>query len=215
MAITLATGTMLAIATSYGPVVDMTALSNASEGVAELDTGHGCVVGDYLEVVSGWDLLNLRIARAKTVVGDNITLEGIDTSNTTNYPPGTGIGSIRRITGWTNIGQIQSVSGAGGDLNFADVTTITDRTQKQVPTTRSAKTTTLNLFDDPSLAGQAAIQAANDTNALVAQRISYANGSKMLKNGYWSIGEPDVNSNAALTASVGFSAFSTLTRYAT
>jgi hypothetical protein len=218
MAITLATGTALSIASTYGTAVNMTAITNASEAVATLGAGHGVVVGDFLEVTSGWDLLNGRIVRAKTVATNDITFEGINTNvnPTVNYPAGTGTGTIRRITAWTTISQVQSFDTSGGDLNFADITTITDRTQKQVPTTRSAQTLSMTVFDDPALAGQVAVQAASDTSTPAAFRIVFPNNSRMVINGYWSIASaPQVAVNAPLTNNITFSGIALATRYAT
>lgn len=216
MAITLATGTQLAIASTYGPAVNMTAISNASEAVAGLAAGHAVVAGEFVELTSGWDLLNGRITRVKTVVSNDITLEGINTTSTTNYPTGTGTGTIRRITAWTTIAQVQSFDTAGGDLNFADITTITDKTQKQIPTTRSAQTFNLTIFDDAATAGQIAVQAASDLSTPAAFRIVFANASRMVINGYWSIGaSPKVAVNAPLTNDIAFTAVALATRYAT
>jgi hypothetical protein len=216
MSITLATGTQLAIASTYGASVNMTALTNAAEAVATLAGGHGVIVGDFLEVTSGWDLLNARIVRVKTVATNDITFEGINTASVTNYPAGTGTGTIRRITAWTTISQVQSFDTSGGDLNFADITTITDRTQKQVPTTRGAQALSMTVFDDAALAGQIAVQAASDLSTPAAFRIVFANNSRMVINGYWSIGAaPAVAVNAPLTNNITFSALAIATRYAT
>ena len=214
MAITLATGTQLAIASTYGPSVNMTAASNATESVVTLAAGHGTVVGDFLEITSGWDLLNGRIVRAKAVSTNDVTLESINTSSITNYPAGTGVGTVRRITGWTTIGQVQSFDTSGGDLNFADITTITDKTQKQIPTTRSAQSFSLTIFDDAATAGQIAVQAASDASVPAAFRIVFANNSRMVINGYWSIGaSPKVAVNAPLTNDISFTAVALATRY--
>lgn len=216
MAITLATGTQLAIATTYAASSNMTAITNATEAVATLAAAHGVVVGDFLEVTSGWDLLNSRIVRAKTVATNDVTFEGINTTSTSNYPAGTGTGSIRRITAWTSITQVQSFDTSGGDLNFADITTIVDKTQKQVPTTRSAQTLSMTVFDDTALAGQIAVQAASDANAATGFRIVFPNNSRMVINGYYSIGaSPNVAVNAPLTNTISFSAVAQATRYAT
>ena len=194
----------------------MTAATNATETVVTLAAGHGVVVGDFLEITSGWDLLTGRIVRAKAVSTNDVTLEGINTSSTTNYPAGTGTGTIRRITAWTTISQVQSFSTAGGDLNFADITTITDKTQKQIPTTRSAQTFNLTIFDDASTAGQIAVQAASDASTPAAFRIVFPNASRMVINGYWSIGaSPKVEVNAPLTNEIAFTASALSTRYAT
>jgi hypothetical protein len=216
MAITLATGTQLAIATTYAASSNMTAITNATEAVATLAAAHGVVVGDFLEVTSGWDLLNSRIVRVKTVATNDVTFEGINTSSTSNYPAGTGTGTIRRITAWTSITQVQSFDTSGGDLNFADITTIVDKTQKQVPTTRSAQTLSMTVFDDTALAGQIAVQAASDANAATGFRIVFPNASRMVINGYYSIGaSPNVAVNAPLTNTISFSAVAQATRYAT
>lgn len=216
MAITLATGTNLAVATTYGAAVNMTAITNATEAVATLAAGHGVVVGDFLEVTSGWDLLTGRIVRAKTVATNDITFEGINTTSTANYPAGSGVGTIRRITAWTALGQIQGIEPSGGDLSFADITTVVDRTQKQVPTIRSAQVITLTQFDDPLLAGQIAVQAASDTASPMALRVIFANNSRMVINGYWSINStPSVATNAPLTNNIVFTGLALSTRYAT
>jgi len=216
MAITLATGTQLSIASTYGAAVNMTAITNATEAVATLAAAHGVIAGDFLEVTSGWDLLNARIVRVKTVSTNDVTLEGINTVSVTNYPAGTGTGTIRRITAWTTISQVQIFDTSGGDLNFADVTTITDKTQKQVPTTRSAQALSLTVFDDATLAGQIAVQAASDLSTPAAFRIVFANASRMVINGYWSINSaPSVAVNAPLTNNITFTAVAPSTRYAT
>jgi hypothetical protein len=216
MAIKLATGTALAIATAYGTAVNMTALTNATEAVATLGAGHGVVVGDFLEVTSGWDLLTGRIVRAKTVVTNDVTFELINTTSTANYPTGGGIGTIRRITTWTPIAQVQTFDAAGGEPSFADITTIVDRVQKQVPTLRSAQTLTLGLFDDPLLAGQIAIQAASDNLTVAALRIIFPDASRMVANGYWSIRPaPSVTVNAPVTIAANFTGLSLATRYNT
>ena len=216
MAIKLATGTALAIASIYGASVNMTAITNATNAVATLAAAHGVIVGDFLEVTSGWDLLSARIVRVSAVSTNDITFEGINTSNVSNYPAGTGTGTIRRITAWTSIAQVQSFSTSGGDVNFADITTIVDRTQKQVPTTRSPQALSMTVFDDPALAGQVAVQAASDLVTPAAFRIVFADNSRMVINGYWSIkAAPDVNVNAPVTNEITFSALALSTRYAT
>jgi hypothetical protein len=216
MSITLATGTTLAIASTYGASVAMSVITNAAEAVATLGGGHGVVVGDFLEVTSGWDLLTGRIVRAKTVATNDVTFEGINTVSTSSYPAATGVGTIRRITAWTNITQVQGFETSGGDLNFADVTTIVDKTQKQAPTTRSAQQLSMTVFDDPTLAGQVAVQSASDSNTPTGFRVIFPNASRMVINGYYSIGSaPNVAVNAPLTNKIGFSAVALSTRYAT
>lgn len=216
MAITLATGTQMAVASTYGSAVNMTAITNASAAVATLAGGHGVVVGDFLEVTSGWDLLNSRIVRVSAVSTNDITFEGINTTSTSSYPAGTGTGTIRRITAWTAISQVQGVDTGGGDQQFADITTVTDRTQKQVPTTRSPQTVTLTVFDDPSLSYYTTVAAASDGSLPIGLRIIFPNSSRMVGNYYCSLQKtPTVAANQPLTAQLTFSSLAEPVRYAT
>lgn len=216
MAITLATGTQVAIASTYGTGFTISAITNANPAVATLSAAHGVVVGDSIEITSGWDLLTGRVVRVSAVATNDVTLEGINTSSTTNYPAGTGAGTGREITAWTNITQVQGVDTSGGDINFADITTLTDTTQKQVPTTRSPQQINFTVFDDPSLAWFSVAQTASDSKVLTALRIVFANSSRMLANGYFSVQKtPNISVNAPLTAVLGFSAASDPVRYST
>ncbi len=216
MAITLSTGTVVAIASTYGASVSMSAISNASQAVATLAAGHSVVVGDFLEVTSGWDLLNGRIVRVVTVVTNEITFENINTTSTSLYAAGAGTGSIRRITAWTNITQIQNIAPGGGEQQFVDVTTIVDRTQKQIPTTRSAQTIQLQVLDDPALSYYSIVTTAAGTAVPTALRMIFPNNSRLVANGYWSLQTtPNVAANAPLTANIDISFSAEPVRYST
>ena len=216
MAITLATGTQVAVASTYGTGFTITAITNANPAVATLSASHGVIVGDFIEVTSGWDLLNKRVVRVSVVSTNDVTLEGINTSDTNNYPVGSGTGTGREITAWTSITQIQSIGSSGGDLSFADITTIADKTAKQVPTIRGAQQLDLTFFDDPTLSWYSVAQTASDTNAITAMRIIFPNASRFLVNGYLSLQKsPAINVNAPLTAQLSMSAVADPVRYST
>jgi hypothetical protein len=216
MAISISTGTVVAIASTYGTAANMTAITNAAEAVATLAAGHGVVVGDFLEVTSGWGRLDKRIVRAKTVVTNDITFEGINTTSTTLYPAGAGTGTIRRITAWTNLTQLQSISLSGGEQQFTDITTIEDVIQKQAPTTRSPFTLTATAFYDAALAWWSTVRTVGDTQALTAARVVFPSGNRIVANGYWSLAEiPNVEANAPLTHQVVCAFAVAATPYAT
>jgi hypothetical protein len=209
MAITLAVGTVAAIASTYGTQFTITAITNATEAVATLSASHGVIVGDYIEITSGWDRLNGRIVRAKTVATNDVTLEGINTTSTTNYPTGSGTGTGREVTVWTNLSQLTAqISVSGGELNFADVTTIVDVTQKQIPTTRSPSVVSMPTFYDASLSWVATVTTAADAATPTGLRLSFPNGNKIVANGYWSIQKlPTIEDNTLRgNVSVSFSA---------
>lgn len=216
MAITLATGTQVSIASAYGTQFTITAISNANPAVATLSASHGVVVGDFIEVTSGWDRLNGRVVRISAVSTNDVTLEGIDTSSTTRYPAGTGTGTGREISTWTTLSQITSgISVSGGDQNFADITSLTDSVQKQIPTVRSPVQVTLPVYDDPSLAWYSTVASVADSATATAIRMVFPNSSRLVGNAYWSLQRVPTIEDSTLRARIDVSFTADPTRYAT
>lgn len=187
MAITLAVGTQVAIASAYGVSKAMSAITNASEAVSTLEVGHAIAVNDIMEVTSGWQRLNARIVRASAVATNNITFDDIDTSSTARYPVGSGTGSIREISTWQNIGQLtRDLQITGGEQQFADITTLDDVIDQEIPTRRSPIRVGLPLYFDPTLAFVNTVRTVSENATLTAARFTFPNGTVIYANGYWS-----------------------------
>ncbi|CAH1387020.1 phage tail protein [Candidatus Nitrotoga sp. M5] len=218
MAITLSTGTTAAIASTYDSAATFTSASNASECVLSYVSDPGYIVGDILEVSSGWGLLNDRVVRVGAIAGAGpytVTLEDVDTSSTSDYPAGTGGGTTREITAWTGISQIKGISTSGGDQNFTDVSTIEDVTEREIPTTKSAVKVELEMYDDAALAHYAVVVAAADTSTKTAMRLAFKNGSFLYANAYWSIQKvPSITKNEPLMGKISASYAAEAIRYA-
>jgi hypothetical protein len=216
MAITLSTGATLAIAKTYGNAITMSALSNATEAVASLTDASSISANDYLEVTSGWGLLDKRVVRVKSKSTNDVVLESIDTTNTTKYPASSGTGSVRKITAWENLSQVKSLSASGGELQFADTTSIDDVVAKQQPTIRSAVSMTIDCYDDPTLAWWDEVVTASDARTPYGFRMSLPNGSKMVANAYWSMNKvPTTETNQALVTQITLSFAAEPVRYST
>lgn len=212
MAITLSTGVQVQVAKTYAPAVSFTNISNAAEAV--ITVSNTLATGDYVEVTSGWGMLDKRIVRVKAATASSFTLEGMDTTSA-KFPAGTGGGSFRKITAWTEITQVKSLSTSGGDQNFADVTAINDVVAKQMPTNRSAVSMTLEVYDDPSQAYFADVLKADDSRTPYGLFMVFANGSKTLANAYWSMSRvPNIATNEAMTATISLSYAAEPMRYA-
>lgn len=215
MAITLAVGTTVSIASTYGTAKTMSAITNATEAVATLEASHGVIVGDLVELTSGWQRGTNRIIRAKTVATNDVTLEGFNTSSTANYPSGSGTGSVREITAWTQVTQLtREINFSGGAQQFADITTLDDVIDQQIPTRRSPITVSLPVFFDGSLAYVSVVRSAAETATLTAVRFSFPNGSKLYGNAYWSYQEVPTISDDTLRGQIdltfrGFTTFYT------
>jgi hypothetical protein len=74
MAIALPNGALVSIASGYGTVTDITALSNADGAVATAT--NTLADGDIVEITSGWSRLNNKIVRAASPSGTTFVLEG-------------------------------------------------------------------------------------------------------------------------------------------
>ena len=109
------TGTTFHIATAFGPVKAVTAISQAVDAVVGCAT-HDYAVGDIVEMTSAWGRLNRRVYRVKAVVaGASFTLDGANTTNPNFYPAGMGVGSVRKITEFKQITQVMNPQSSGGD----------------------------------------------------------------------------------------------------
>ncbi len=190
MNFTISAGTSVAIASAYGAAKTMSAISNASEAVATLEASHGIVVDDVIEITSGWPALSGQLARVKTVATNDVTLELIDTSSTTQFPAGSGAGSVRKVSTWQSLGQIDAdISSSGGEQQFRQIRLLSQLEEIELPTTRTATRLTLPYYDDPTAAWQAVVKAARDAKSPRGVRLSYPNGYITYGNGYW--GMPD------------------------
>ena len=215
MAVSLPNGVVLALATTYAAADTVTVVSNASPAVATTSGTHGITTGNYLEVTSGWSRLNNRIVRAASAATTSVTYEGYDSSSTTTHPAGTGIGSVREITAWTQITQIMSASSSGGDMQFVQYSFLEQDFQSQLPTESSPVTITLDIADDPSLAGYIAVKAAAEARTLTGLKATMPNGSIILYNGYVSLTEtPSFTKGQIMTVKATFSLQGLPIRYA-
>lgn len=203
MAIIKAQGLQLAIATTFGTNVTMSAITNATEAVATLAASHGVAVNDIIEVTSGWKRLDKMVVRAKTVATNDVTLEGINTSSTTDYPAGSGTGTIREIATWTTITQLKrDVTTGGGGFETSDATTLDDVRTQNVPIIAVGTTATFNVFWDPTLAWFSVVRAAALSGLLVPFRETLGNGSKIYGNAYWGFNEEPQIVDGLLTAQI-------------
>lgn len=109
------TGSTFNVATTYGAVKAVTAISNAAEAVVTCAT-HDFVIGDVVVLYSGWERLNRRAFRVKSVVaGTSFVLENVDTTDLETFPVGSSAGTVKKVTAFTQIPTIMNPSSSGGD----------------------------------------------------------------------------------------------------
>lgn len=214
MAISLPNGAIVSIASGYATSKVMSAITNANPGVATLAASHGVVAGDFMEVTSGWSRLTNKIIKAGTVSTNDVPLLGIDTSLTSIYAAAGGAGSIRVISGWTQLAQILNSTSNGGEQQFLEYQFLESDSQKRIPTTKSAAGLTFSVADDPTLAGFILASTANDDRLPRAVKVVLPNGGVILYNAYVSLNKtPSLTVNEIMACEVTLSLLAEPVRY--
>ena len=125
-----------------------------------------------------------------------------------------GAGSIREITGWTQLSQILSSSSSGGEQQFLEYQLLESDAQKRIPTFKSAAGLSFSIADDPTLAGYILASAANDDRLPRAVKITLPSGSVILYNAYVSLNKtPSLTVNEVMACEVTLSLLAEPVRY--
>lgn len=212
MALTLPNGSTIFIASGYATAVPVTAVSNAAPPVATATNTFAA--GDLVEVTSGWSRFNNKIMRVLTPTGTNFDYEGQDSTLTGVYPPGSGVGSVRKITGWTQLNQIINTTSSGGDQQFLTYQLLEADSQFRIPTVKNPFDVVIELADDPLLGGYMAASAANDDRLPRAIKILLASGALIYWNCYVSLNRiPTLTVNQLMSVKLTLSLLAEPVRY--
>lgn len=214
MAVKLPDGATVSMQTAVGSSKTVSAITNASPAVCT-STAHGLTNGTLVAVTSGWGRLNNRVFRIANVSTNAFDLEGLDSSSTTLYPAGSGVGSVLPITTFTQITQILDFTTSGGEQQFTTFSFLEQDFETQAPTVTSAQSIAIGIGDDPALAGYIALKAAGEARAVRALRMTLPDSSFILYYGYVSFNEtPTVTKGEVMQVSASFSLLSRPVRYA-
>lgn len=191
-------GGTLEIAAEYETAIPITAISNSNPAIAEVD--QNLEDGTIIAVTSGWTRLNDRAVRVAASQAGEFALEGIDTRNVQAYPAGSGIGSVRAVSAFTEISQITELNASGGDQQFLSFGFLADDDDRQMPTTKNPITLAITVADDPDLPYVAICEAADEDKKVRVLRLNLPGGLIMLYSGYVSItSTPTLSRNALMT----------------
>jgi hypothetical protein len=216
MSVTLADGSVLSIAATYATSKNMTAVSNANPAVATLEASHGVAVNDIIEITSGWGGLDGRVVRVSAVATNDVTLEGVDTSDTAIYPAGAGTGTVREISTWSQVTQVMEIDSEGGDQEYFEYQFMDQLFKRRIPTVTSPVTINLQAANDVSLAWVTTVRAAQAAQTPKAARLTFRNSAKIYLNSYWSIGQmPQLRLNEALRRAVSLAVVAQPAEYST
>jgi hypothetical protein len=213
MSAILPNGSILEIAAAYSLAKAVSAITNANPAVASA-AAHGMAEGDIIVVNSGWTRLNDKVVRVADPDSGTFELEGIDTTKTTVYTAGSGVGSVRSVSGWAQISQITDTASSGGDQQFTTFGFLEESDDRQLPTTKSPISMTITVADDPDLPYVAPVETADEDREPRVLRLTLPNGSVIYYNAYVSItSTPTLSRNNIMTRVITLSLAARPTRY--
>lgn len=209
------TGSTFFIASAFAASKTTTIVTNASEAVVT-SAGHGYSNGDIVEMTSGWGRLNRRNFRIKSVATDTFVLEGADTSSTTFYPVGTGVGSVRKISTFTQITNTMNPQSTGGDPKTVTYKFIESDVEYSINDGFTATSYTLELdADSIGSAGYAALKSLTEVQTDTCLKIVTRNGALIFQPCTVALNEAIRMQDGQINrVNVSFNGNNRLTRYA-
>lgn len=195
MALYFPEGSSQQFSQTFASAKTITALTNANPAVAT-SVAHGFLTGDEILLNSGWEDATDSVYRVTALTADTFSIQGLDTTNTGFFPVGTGTGTAQKISGWTSIPQVLSISGSGGDARFTDVQLLAKRNSLKIPTGFNATSITMSLAHDAAQANYITMVGISRNLSKVAFKQVISGGSVTYGYGYMSVSEmPKLNSN--------------------
>lgn len=184
---------------TFAAAKTITAITNANPAVATAAT-HGYLTGDEILLTSGWEDATDSVYKIEVVDANSFKILGLDTSNNNFFPAGTGTGTAQKITGWTAIPQVLTISASGGDARFTDVQLLARRNSLKIPTGFNAISITMTLAHDAANSNYITMLGISRNLSKVAFKQVISGGSVTYGYGYLSCSEmPKLNSNSVNT----------------
>lgn len=171
------TGTLFSIATTFGSTIATSAVSNATDAVCT-STGHGLTTGDVVEVTSGWGRLNKRVFEVGTVDANSFKLLRANTASTAHYPAGSGTGSVREVTAWTQLSKVMNPATSGGEPKTVTYKFLESDVEYSINDGFTATSMTLEFDDDDTTAGYTAMRTATDAQTDTVLKMLMRSGAR-------------------------------------
>lgn len=184
MALTFPDGSVIGFSTAIAAPIPFTAITNAA--VPEITTAGSIAEDSILVVQSGWPSLNNRAVVAGATLSTETELIGVDTTDTTLYPAGRGIGAVAIASSFVDFSQQGELTSSGGEPQLYTGKWLEDQLGQefQVPIGQSARSYSLPLDYDKDLPWFEAAKAVSRKRKPVVIRISLPGGDIIYEYGY-------------------------------
>lgn len=192
-------GSAFYFSSTFASAKTLTVVTNANPAVAT-STSHGYADNDLVLFNSGWEDAADSVFKVDQTDSNTFSLLGLNSTNTSFYAAGAGIGTTQLISSFVSIPQILSISSQGGDPRFTQISPLARRNATQVPTGFNPASMTLTLGYDPSNANYLTMLDVSRALTKVAFKMTLSGGAQMVAYGYLSVSEvPQLNVNQANT----------------
>ena len=203
----LSNGTQVFVEGTRGTPINVTKISNAAKPVLTVASTSDLAKGDYLLFTSSTStLLADKQVRVTQVSGTSVTVEGIDTTDTTKFPAGL-TGQVVKINSWIEVPCVQDVSTDGGEQQFVSFQCLSDEREQQIPTYKSAVTNTFTFAHEYTNPVYPVLRKYDESGQVVAIRLFVPRAQEMrLQSGTISFNDtPTIGVNEIETVSMSVS----------
>jgi len=204
----------MSVATAFAAAKTVSAISNAAEASVSC-TAHGYSVGDILQLYSGWGRLNRRAVRVKSATTDAFVAELIDTTNTEFFPTGSGGGTVRKVTTFTQIPKYLNPTQSGGDPKNVTVRFMDEDTDTNLNDGFNAVTESFEIDADQfGTSSYNALRTLSDVQTDTILKKTLKSGAVIFTPCTVSLNEnPKLSSDSIMTNVVSINGNGRITRY--
>jgi hypothetical protein len=101
-------------------------------------------------IQSGWEEIQDSVVKVNQTTADAWEMVDINTTSTTLFQAGAGVGTTSLISGWVTIPQVLTIGTQGGDPAYTDVQPLSKRQGFKIPVGFNAAAIELTLGHDAS-----------------------------------------------------------------
>ena len=189
-----------------GASVDITAITNANPPVVSCATPPAN--GSIIMLRSNWSDINNMVVRTANATADSFEISGVDTTDTTSYPPGEGVGSFSVADNFVSLIQVRDFSISGGEQQYYEYQYVDDKSgrMRRKPTYKNSLAVDIPMDYDPEMPWYKELIRLDARRKEVAMRVIYPDGAINLYGGYISFNKvPTGKVNENLQVSASFS----------
>ena len=185
----------------------VTAVTNASPAVASA-VSHGYTDLDPVLFASAWSDSNDTVFEVDQLTADTFSLLGLDATNTSVYPSGSGAGTTKKISTWIEVPQILSIGASGGGIKYGTISTLGSRQDTKQPIGFEAQGLDIKIGYDPANVIITGMQALTRAFGKVAFKLLIPGGGRVYGYGNIACSEfPEIGSKDSpiqLSVGIGF-----------